>query len=137
MAQPEQPSSNSWYLDESDPSFAKQVQKLHQLQVYSRWLFVGFLWLTVVPVCVWDLRSEIALWRQYFTWVAVRYGLYYHPLATLGLYFCLGITLAVLIWQSRNALLGLPQQEKQRLEQQVCRIRQQGPSHPLWRWVCS
>jgi hypothetical protein len=137
MAQPEQPSPNSWYPNESDPSFAKQVQKLHQLQVYSRWLFVGFLWLTVVPVCVWDLRSEIALWRQYFTWVAVRYGLYYHPLATLGLYFSLGITLAVLIWQSRNTLLGLPQQEKQRLEQQICRIRQQGPSHPLWRWICS
>ena len=137
MAQPKQPLPNSWYPDESDPSFAKQVQKLHQLQVYSRWLFVGFLWLTVVPVCVWDLRSEIALWRQYFTWVAVRYGLYYHPLATLGLYFCLGITLAVLIWQSRNTLLGLQQQGKQRLEQQICRIRQQGPSHPLWRWVCS
>lgn len=137
MAQPEQPSPNSWYPDKSDPCFAKQVQKLHQLQVYSRWLFVGFLWLTVVPVCVWDLRSEIALWRQYFTWVAVRYGLYYHPLATFALYFCLGLTVAVLIWQSRNALLGLPQQEKQRLEQQVCRIRQQGQSHPLWRWVCS
>jgi hypothetical protein len=137
MAQPEQPSPNSCYPDESDPSFAKQVEKLHLLQVYSRWLFVGFLWLTVVPVCVWDLRSEIALWRQYFTWVAVRYGLYSHPLATLGLYFCLGITLAVLIWQSRNTLLGLPQEEKQRLEQQICRIRQQGPSHPLWRWVCS
>lgn len=137
MAQPEQPSPNSWYTDESDASFSKQVQKLHLLQVCSRWLFVGFLWLTIAPICVWDLRPEIALWRQYFTWVAVRYGLYYHPLATLGLSFCLGMTLAVLIWQSRNILLGLPLQEKQRLEQQVCRIRQQGQSHPLWRWVCS
>ncbi|WP_017319280.1 hypothetical protein [Mastigocladopsis repens] len=137
MDEPEQPSLNSWYTDGCDPSFAKQVQKLHQLQVYSRWLFVSFLWLTIAPVCVWDLRSEIALWRQYFTWVAVRYGLYYHTLATLGLSFCLGTTLAVLVWQSRNILFGLPQQEKQRLEQQVGRIRQQGPSHPLWRWVCS
>ncbi|ARV62297.1 hypothetical protein BZZ01_30000 [Nostocales cyanobacterium HT-58-2] len=137
MAQPEEPSPNSWYSDVCDLSFAKQVKKLHQIQVCTRWLFVGFLWLTVAPVCVWDLRSEIALWQQYFTWVAVRYGLYYHNWATLGLSFCLGMTLAILIWQSRNILLGLPQQEKQRLEQQVCRIRQQGPTHPLWRWVCS
>ncbi|MBW4634141.1 MAG: hypothetical protein KME30_20210 [Iphinoe sp. HA4291-MV1] len=137
MAQPEEPPKTSWYTDESDQSFAKQVQKLHHLQVFTRWLFAGFLWLTIGPLCAWNLRSEIALLRQYFTWVAVRYGLYYHPLATLGLSFCLGMTLAVLIWQSRNILLGLPQQEKQRLEQQVFRIRQQGPSHPLWRWICS
>jgi len=137
MAQPEQPPQTSWYIDEKDKSFAKQVHKLHQFQVYSRWLFVSFLWLTIAPVCVWSLHSEIALWRQYFTWVAVRYGLYYHPLATLGLSFCLGTTLAVLIWQSRNILLGLPQEEKQRLKQQVFRIRQQGASHPLWKWVCS
>ncbi|NJM72162.1 MAG: hypothetical protein HC862_19360 [Scytonema sp. RU_4_4] len=137
MAPPEEPPKTSWYTHESDPSFAKQVQKLHQLEVYSRWLFVVFLWLTIAPLCAWDLRSEITLWQQYFTWVAVRYGLYYHPLATLGLFFCLGMILAVLIWQSRNILLGLSQQEKQRLEQQVFRIRQQGPSHPLWKWICS
>ncbi|NMG11084.1 hypothetical protein [Brasilonema sp. UFV-L1] len=137
MAKSEEPPKTSWYTDESDPSFAKQVQKLYQLQVYSRWLLVGFLWLTIAPICAWDLRSEITLWRQYFTWVAVRYGLYYHPLATLGLSFCLGMLLAVLIWQSRNILFGLSQQEKQRLEQQLFQIRQQGASHPLWKWVCS
>lgn len=122
--------------ENSDLSFAQEVQRLHQLQVYGRWFFVSFLWLTVAPVCLWNLRAEIVLWRQYFTWVAVRYGLFYHPLATLGLAFCIGVTTAVLVWQSRNVLLGLPQQEKQRLEKQVFRIRQQGPSHPLWRWVC-
>ncbi len=122
--------------ENSDLSFAQEVQRLHQLQVYGRWFFVSFLWLTIAPVCLWNLRAEIVLWRQYFTWVAVRYGLFYHPLATLGLAFCIGVTTAVLVWQSRNVLLGLPQQEKQRLEKQVFRIRQQGPSHPLWRWVC-
>ncbi|MBD2439172.1 hypothetical protein [Nostoc sp. FACHB-110] len=120
----------------TDPSFAQQVQKLHQLTVYGRWLFVTFLWLTIVPFCLWDLRSEIALWQQYFTWVAVRYGLLYHPLSTLGLSFCIGMTVAVLVWQSRNILIGLPQQEKERLEKQVCRIRQQGPTHPLWKLIC-
>ncbi|MBD2446849.1 hypothetical protein H6G76_06655 [Nostoc sp. FACHB-152] len=120
----------------TDPLFAQQVQKLHQLTVYGRWLFVTFLWLTIVPFCLWDLRSDIALWQQYFTWVAVRYGLIYHPLSTLGLSFCIGMTVAVLVWQSRNILIGLPQEEKERLEKQVCRIRQQGPSHPLWKLIC-
>ena len=122
--------------ENADPSFIQQVQRLHQLQVYGRWFFVSFLWLTVTPVCLWNLSAEIALWRQYFTWVAVKYGLFYHPMATLGLAFCIGMTTAVLVWQSRNVLLGLPQQEKQRLEKQVFRIRQQGPSHPLWKWIC-
>ncbi|MBW4671619.1 MAG: hypothetical protein KME60_30390 [Cyanomargarita calcarea GSE-NOS-MK-12-04C] len=123
-------------IDNTDPHFAKQVQKLHQLTVYSRWLIVGLLWLTVAPLALWNLREEITLWRQYFTWMAVKYGLYYHPLSTLGLAFCIGMTVAVLIWQSRNILLGLPQYELQRLEKQVWRIREQGPSHPLWKWIC-
>ncbi|MUH01430.1 hypothetical protein F7734_57860 [Scytonema sp. UIC 10036] len=123
-------------MDNTDLCFAQQVLRLHQLQVGARWLFVSFLWLTLAPVCLWNLREEIVLWRQYFTWVAVRYGLYYHPLSTLGLSFCIGMTLAVLIWQSRNILFGIPEDEKQRLEKQVFQIRQQGPSHPLWKWVC-
>ncbi|TBR57487.1 hypothetical protein B4U84_15940 [Westiellopsis prolifica IICB1] len=120
----------------TDANFVKQVQKLHLLTVYGRWLFVGFLWLTIVPWCLWSLREEIALWQQYFTWVALRYGLFFHPFATLGLAFCIGMTVAVLVWQSRNILFGLPSQEQKRLENQVFRIRQQGPSHPLWKWIC-
>ncbi len=123
-------------MDNIDPCFAQQVLRLHQLQVGARWLFVSFLWLTLAPVCLWNLREELILWRQYFTWVAVRYGLYYHPWSTLGLSFCIAMTLAVLIWQSRNILFGMPEDEKQRLEKQVFQIRQQGPSHPLWKWVC-
>lgn len=119
-----------------DPTFKQQVQRLHQLTVYGRWLFVTLLWTTIAPLSLWGLRSEIALWRQYFTWVAVRYGLYYNPLPTLGLAFCIGMNVSVLVWQSRNILLGLPRQEERRLEQHVRRIRQQGPSHPLWKWVC-
>ncbi|MBD2771688.1 hypothetical protein [Iningainema tapete] len=122
-------------IEYSDSSFAQQVERLHQFQVMSRWIFVCFLWLTVGTLSLWNLRDEIWLLRQYFTWAAVRYGLYYHPLATFGLSFCVGMTAAVLVWQSRNILFGIPKQEKQRLEEQVMRIRQQGPSHPLWRWI--
>ncbi len=119
-----------------DQTFKQQVERLHRLTVYGRWLFVILLWVSIGFLSLWGLRLEIVLWRQYFTWVAVRYGLYYNPLPTFGLAFCIGMTVAVLVWQSRNILLGLSRPEQRRLEQHVCRIRQQGPSHPLWKWVC-
>ncbi|WP_341736894.1 hypothetical protein [Microcoleus sp. CAWBG640] len=122
--------------NESDPNFQIEVQRLHKLTVYGRWLTVILLWLSVGSLSIWALRDEIALWIENFTWAAVRYGLYFHRWPTLGLGLCLGMTLGVLTWQGRNIARGLPIREKQRLEQQVSRIRQQGPSHPLWKWVC-
>lgn len=119
-----------------DPIFQAQVQRLHQLTVYGRWLVVGLLWLSVGALSLWSLRSEIALLQEYFTWVAVRYALIYNRLAAIGLGLCIGMTTAVLFWQSRNILLGRSLPEQRRLEQQVRRIRQQGSSHPLWKWVC-
>ncbi|MEG4804939.1 hypothetical protein QUB63_30165 [Microcoleus sp. ARI1-B5] len=121
--------------NESDPNLQIEVHRLHKLTVYGRWLTVILLWISVGSLSIWGLRGEIALWLENFTWAAVRYGLYFHRWPTLGLVLCLGMTLAVLTKQSRN-VRGLPQREKQRLEQQVRRIRQQGPSHPLWKWVC-
>jgi hypothetical protein len=119
-----------------DPTFQLQVEKLHRLTVYSRWLVVGLLWISVGSFSLWGLRYPISLLQEHFTWAAVRYGLYFNPLPTFGLSLCIGVTTSVLFWQSRNILLGLPKQEQRRLEQQVGRIRQQGPSHPLWKWVC-
>jgi hypothetical protein len=119
----------------NDPNLQIEVQRLHKLTVYGRWLTVIFLWISVGSLSIWGLRDEIALWIENFTWAAVRYGLYFHRWPTLGLGLCLGMTLAVLTWQGRNLVRGLPLPEKQRLEEQVRRIRQQGPSHPLWKWV--
>ena len=112
------------------------MQKLYNLILYGRWLVVAFLWLSVGSLSLWGLRSEIALWLQYFTWVAVRFALYYNPLPTIGLTVCLVMTISVIVWQSRNILLGLPPEEQRRLEQQVQKIRQQGATHPLWKWIC-
>lgn len=116
--------------------FKAEVERLHRMTVYSRWLVVVLLWLTIGMLSLWGLRYPISLIRDYFTWAAVRYGLAYHPIAAVGLGTCVGMTIAVLIWQSRNILWGLPKAEQQQLERQVLRIRQQGPSHPLWRFVC-
>nr|WP_199329561.1 hypothetical protein [Coleofasciculus sp. FACHB-1120] len=106
------------------------------MTVYGRWLVAGLLWITIGPLSLWGLRYPISLLKEYFTWAAVRYGLYYNPLPALGLALCIGMTASVLVWQSRNILLGIPSRERHRLEQQVYRIRQQGQSHPLWKWVC-
>ncbi|HEY9299607.1 MAG TPA: hypothetical protein VIQ31_25240 [Phormidium sp.] len=121
---------------EVDPSFVTQVERLLELTVYGRWLFVGLLWLTIGSLSLWALRDEFALLQQHFTWVAVRYGLAYNRIPAMGLGLCLGMTVAVMIWQSRNILIGMPKEERRRLEQQVLRIRQQGKSHPLWNLVC-
>jgi hypothetical protein len=135
MDKSEEPQIEAEELD-LDPDFAEQVQKLHQFTVYGRWLFTACSWLIIAPFCLWDLRTEISLWQQYFTWVALRYAIIFHPLSSLGLSFCISVTASVLVWQSRNILWGLPLEEKDRLKKQVYRIRQQGSTHPLWRWVC-
>ena len=120
---------------DKDPVFQQQVYRLHRLTVYGRWLAVALLWLCLAPICLWLLRSEIALWLDYFTWTAVRYTIIYNRLAAIGLILCIASTIAVLIWQSRNILWGLPEDHRKYLENQVLRIRQQGKSHPLWNWV--
>jgi hypothetical protein len=131
-----QPEDPPFIPIELDPTFERQVQKLYRLIAYSRWLVVGCLWLSIGVLSLWGLRAEIALLLQYFTWVAVRYGLYYNPLPTFGLAFCSVMTISTLIWQSRILLFGLPPKELRRLVKQVQQIRQQGSSHPLWKWIC-
>ncbi|BAZ87520.1 hypothetical protein [Dolichospermum compactum] len=135
MDKPEEPQFEPEAV-ELDPTVAQQLQKLHRLTVCGRWLFAGSLWLIIAPLCLWNLRTEIYLLREYFTWVGLRYTLIFHPLSTLGLSLCIGMTASVLVWQSRNIIWGLPLQEQENLKKQLYRIRQQGSSHPLWKWVC-
>lgn len=116
-------------------TFQLQVQRLHRLTVVSRWLTVVVLWLSAGTVSLWSLRGEIALWREYFTWVAVWYALRSQTWPALGLGLCTGWTLSVLVWQSRNILFGMPLPERRRIERQVWRIRANGAKHPLWKWV--
>ncbi|HIK56331.1 MAG TPA: hypothetical protein IGS37_14365 [Synechococcales cyanobacterium M55_K2018_004] len=123
--------------DASDPTFQQQLERLHQFTVYFRWAVVGVLWLLLGPISLWMLRSEIQMWREYFTWTALRYGLAYNLLPTLALSICVGATVAVLLWQSRNILFGISPRQTRRLTALLWQIRKQGESHPLWRWVNS
>ena len=127
----------SWVvvMNQSDPELAQQVQRLHLVTVYSRWVLVVGSWLVVIPIALWQLQEEIALMRSYFTIAAVRYALIFNPICSIALAWCLGITTAVLLWQSSNILFGFSSAYRHRLEKQVMRIRKQGKSHPFWRWV--
>lgn len=111
------------------------MERLHRLSVYGRWSLIIILWAVLGTFSLWLLRHEIVMLRRNFTWAALRYGLAFNPFASFGLIACIGPTVGMLLWQSRNILFGLPQPEIQRLEKQVRRLRQQGPSHPLWKWV--
>ncbi|MGG6294280.1 hypothetical protein ACQ4M4_07655 [Leptolyngbya sp. AN02str] len=122
--------------DVLDPELRQQMERLHRLTVYGRWAVVVALWVLLAPFSVWSLRSEIALWLDYFTWTAVRYSLAFNPVPAVALALCIGMTVSVLVWQSRNILFGLPEGDRRRLQDRVLKIRQQGPSHPLWARVC-
>lgn len=136
MHQSDEPPVQEHNSEALDPTFAQEVERLHRLTVYSRWLVVSLLWLTIGLFSLWGLRYPISLMVDNFTWAALRYGLVFNRIPAIGLSVCIGMTVAVLLWQSRNIVLGLPQREQQRLVQQVHRIRKQGPSHPLWRFIC-
>ncbi len=120
---------------ELDPVFKSQIDRLYRLHLYGRWVTIGLLWATVGAYSLWELRYPIELIREDFTWAAVKYGLVFQPLAAIGLAICLGMMTGTLLWQSCNSIWGISKHERERLARQVCQIRQQGSSHPLWKWV--
>ena len=122
-------------MKSSDPNFHKKVKKLYRLTVYVRWIVVLFSWLTFGIYGIWGLRSEISLWLDYFTWTGVRYGLAFNIIPTICLGFCIGMTISVLVWQSRNIIWGLTPKEKNDLEKQVERILAKGKRHFLYKWL--
>jgi hypothetical protein len=120
---------------ELDPIFKNQIDNLYRLNVYSRWIVILLLWVTVGAYSLWELRYPISLIQEDFTWAAIKYGLAFNPIPGLGLCLCVGLMTGTLVWQSRNLIWGLPTDEKQQLIDRVARIRKQGSSHPLWKWV--
>lgn len=113
----------------------KPAQKLFTLQLYGRWSFVAIAWLTLAPLSIWELREDISIIQDHFTWAAVRYSLAFNILPAYCLFFCVAITGSVLVWQSLYILKGISPREQLRLENQVKKIQITGPKHPLWKWI--
>jgi hypothetical protein len=112
-----------------------QLQKIYSLNLYLKWLTVLIFWLSFGLFGIWELREEITLWQQYFTWSALRYALVYHRLAAVCLSICIGLTVGLLITQSRDLLWGISEQEKYRLQQQIDQIFAKGKSHPFYKFL--
>lgn len=114
---------------------AQEIEALRQHRTWS-WLWVSLaLWLTIGLLSLWSLRFEFQELREYFTWAAVRYMLYFNRLAALGLAICLGSTISLLFAESRHILLGLSKGEKRYLTRRLDKINEQGPSHPHWKII--
>jgi hypothetical protein len=121
--------NNSW--ENSD--LHTQIQRLYQLTIYGRWLFVIICWLTLAPFGIWQMRETISLCQEYCTWAAIRYGMQFNPFGALALIFCIAITTSVLVWQSSHILQGgLSAKEKYYLKQKVLKIKAQGSKHWLY-----
>ncbi len=113
-----------------------EAERLHQL--YRRILYsgLGIVWVVVGLPCLWMLRLEIRRMIEFFTWASLKYALFYKPQwPSIGVLFCIGFTLYVMISQSRYELFGLMPSERDLLEIQVNWIRRLPPDHPLRRQV--
>ncbi len=119
----------------AEGAIAHQVERLRRVEMGLRWGVVLCLWATVGSFSLWQLRADLLLWYEFFTWAAVRSSLQNNRWAFLGLGLCVGVTLSTLIRQSLFILFGLSRAEKRALLLRVRRIRRRGACHPLWRWV--
>lgn len=122
-------------MNQTDLDFQRKVARYYQLTIYMRWIVVVLLWLTVGVYGIWSIREEIKLWFDHFTWSAVHYGLAFNLIPTLCLAICIGMTVSVLLWQSRHIIWGLTDKEKYYLAKKVEKILATGSSHPLWKWI--
>ncbi|PSR18301.1 hypothetical protein C8255_08120 [filamentous cyanobacterium CCP3] len=117
------------------PASPAPLERLRTIMLRRWWAVSALLWLTVAPLSLWSLRPEIAQLKEYFTWSTVRLGLAYNRPAALGLGLCVGLTVALLVAESRYILWGMTKDERLRLERLRDRIAAQGPSHPLWKQI--
>jgi hypothetical protein len=121
---------------EDDLTLRQQVEKLHQLTIYGRWILIAICWLTLVPWGLWQLRETISLCQEYCTWAAVRLSLEFNLWGSFALTFTVAFTTSVLVWQSSHILRGgLSAKEKYYLAEKVKKIRQQGQKNLLWYWL--
>ncbi|MEM1250817.1 MAG: hypothetical protein AAGI69_00195 [Cyanobacteria bacterium P01_H01_bin.21] len=113
----------------------RAIEALRQHALTTWWRLTVIVWLTLGPLTLWQLRAEISLLFDYFTWTSVYYGLKYNFLGALGFFFCVGLASTLMVREIRHLTLGLSPIERRRLENQLAQIQRQGSSHPLWSLV--
>lgn len=118
-----------------NPLLSQQIAKLHQLEVWRRWLSMLLMWLTLGSWSLWDVRESIVILREYFSWPGILYGFYFHLGGGCGLLFCLLSTCSSLLWQISHSAGQLSAKERYQLEVRVRQIQARGQDNWLWRWI--
>ncbi|MEM9809369.1 MAG: hypothetical protein AAF959_29315 [Cyanobacteria bacterium P01_D01_bin.56] len=113
----------------------RAIEALRQHSLTLWWRLTVAVWLTVGPLTLWQLRAEISLLLDYFTWTSVYYGLKYNFLGAIGFFLCVALASTLFVREIRHLTLGISPLERKRLEAQLTKIRRQGDSHPLWSLV--
>lgn len=135
MTSPDRSKNSDSTATTAEQATEKAIEALRQQSITLWWKLTVVVWLTIGPLTLWQLRSEINLLLDYFTWTSVYYGLKYNFLGSLGFFLCVGLTITLLVREARHLVLGISPVERKRLEKQLARIRLQGASHPLWSLV--
>ncbi|MEO1095798.1 MAG: hypothetical protein AAFX01_12960 [Cyanobacteria bacterium J06638_28] len=91
--------------------------------MWRRCLVTLGLWLTVGALSLWSLRRTFHQLADYFTWAAVKYGLAFNRPAAIGLGLCVGLTVSLLLKESRFLLFGLTDKERKMLERSIQKRR--------------
>ena len=127
-------SNSSNHIESTYPDIVTEraIEVLRQHSLLAWWRLTVGVWLSIGPLTLWQLRSEISLLLDYFTWTSVYYGLKYNFLGALGFFLCVGLVTTLLVREIRHLTLGISPVERRRLEKQLVQIRRQGSSHPLW-----
>lgn len=92
------------------------------------WIFIG------LP-CLWWIRTDLIEIKEYFTWAAVRSIFLFQRPAGMGIAFCVAVTFALLVSESRQIIWGISRDERARLVANLEKIHAQGPTHPQWKII--
>lgn len=112
----------------------QEIERLHQLTVYGRWICVAISWIFILPWALWQLRETISLCQEYCTWAAIRVAMEFDSWATVGLIFCFAFATSVLVWQSSYILRGeLSPKEKYYFTEKIHKIKKKGKNYWLYK----
>ena len=118
-ASPQYPSGLGRAFDAIAPELKPKVAALYRADWRQRWRSLLLLWFTVIPVCLFLLRKVWGLLWDYFTWSALRLGLQYNLVPTMGIVAVLLLTATSLSRWLQIRWFGLSRSEVQRLVKQA------------------
>jgi len=117
------------------PAREQEIEALRQNMMKTWWLICLGCWIVIGLPCLWWIRADLIEIAEYFTWAAVRSIFLFQRVAGTGVAFCIAVTFALLVSESRQIIWGISPEERTRLVNNLDRIHAQGPTHPQWKII--